>query len=276
MKANEVTIKNKLEEGKSFKISRFKEKIKRTKPHKHGDYFEIIFLSEGEGFHWIETERYRLNAPEIYFLKPGSLHCWQFTSIPRGYVLLFNLEYIDAIKEANIVDLISTLEDHVRVSLPHDHKMDPIFENIQQEHSVSHIYSEKIIHGYLQALLAKILQLLQIMVKQEVPNSSLHERFLKLLMQHCPTLNLVNQYAELLHTSPQNLSANCRKYTGKTAAQHIAGHQLLEAKRHLLHTEQTVREVAYTLNFKDPSYFIRFFKKSTGQTPVQFRSKYFQ
>ena len=78
MENNHIDIKNKLDEGLTFKISRFKEQIKKTKPHKHDEYNEFIFLSEGEGFHCIESEKFMVSTPEFYFLKPGQLHFWQF------------------------------------------------------------------------------------------------------------------------------------------------------------------------------------------------------
>ena len=46
---------------------------------------------------------------------------------------------------------------------------------------------------------------------------------------------------------------------------------LVEAKRQLIFTGQSVSEIAYSLNFSDPSYFSRFFRKYSGQTPQQFR-----
>ncbi len=71
MEKNSIDIKNKLELDQTFKISRFKEEIKKTKPHKHDKYYELVILTEGEGFHWIESEKYMILTPEIYFLKPG-------------------------------------------------------------------------------------------------------------------------------------------------------------------------------------------------------------
>jgi len=51
MNYSPIDTKNKLDEGLTFKISRFKEQIKKTNPHKHEEYYELIFLSAGEGFH---------------------------------------------------------------------------------------------------------------------------------------------------------------------------------------------------------------------------------
>lgn len=62
MENKQIDIKNKLEEGLTFKISRFKEQIKKTRPHKHDEYFEFIFLKEAEGFHSIEDEKFIISA----------------------------------------------------------------------------------------------------------------------------------------------------------------------------------------------------------------------
>ncbi|HAQ19884.1 MAG TPA: DNA-binding protein, partial [Prolixibacteraceae bacterium] len=45
---------------------------------------------------------------------------------------------------------------------------------------------------------------------------------------------------------------------------------------YILHTDNTVNEIAEILNFSDTSNFVKFFKKAEGVTPVQFREKYFQ
>ena len=45
------------------------------------------------------------------------------------------------------------------------------------------------------------------------------------------------------------------------------------AKRKLIYTSDTVKEIAFDLNFNDPSYFIRFFKKQVGSSPNVYREK---
>jgi len=45
----------------------------------------------------------------------------------------------------------------------------------------------------------------------------------------------------------------------------------LEAKRLLVYHQQTIEQVSHHLQFKDPSYFGRFFKREVGLTPRAFR-----
>ena len=49
--------------------------------------------------------------------------------------------------------------------------------------------------------------------------------------------------------------------------------EVREAKVMLHHTQMPVAEVAETLGFATPSFFIRFFRQQTGQTPLQYRKQ---
>jgi AraC family transcriptional activator of pobA len=86
----------------------------------------------------------------------------------------------------------------------------------------------------------------------------------------------VNVAAEHLGLSPQNLNAICRKASGKSASELITEQVTLEAKRYLIHSDKNVSEIAFTLNFSDPSHFVKYFRKATGETPNAFRSRHFQ
>lgn len=265
-----IQLKNKLEKDQLFKISKFKERIKKTRPHKHDGYYELIYIREGEGFHWVDTEFYKISPPEIYFLKPGCLHCWQFTSIPKGYVMLFKEPYFDPVREQNLMELLRDFTNELRLPVPASDWAELLFSEILREYDRPGEFSKSIIHGYLQVLLSRILQLADTR-RGSLSAGDLFGRFQRLLNVHCPELHLVQEYANLLSTSPQNLNASCRKNVHKNASELIAEQLLLEAKRHILHTESNVSEIAYKLHFNDASYFIKFFKKHTGITPMQFR-----
>lgn len=271
-----IPVKNKLEKDQLFKISRFKERIKRTRPHKHDGYFELIYIREGEGFHWVDTDFYQITSPEIYFLKPGCLHCWQFTAIPKGYVILFKEEYFDAVREKNLTDLFRDFAGEMQLPVPETAPIDSIFLDILKEYQRPGPFSYAIIHGYMQVLFSRILQLSNHVEDIQPLIGDLISRFQKLLNSHCPDLHLVHEYADLLATTPQNLNAACRKHLNMSASEIISGQLLLEAKRHILHTENSIAEIAFNLHFNDASYFIKFFKKHTGTTPMQFRKGFFQ
>ena len=276
MKISTIDTKNKLDVGASFKVSLFKELIKKTKPHKHDKYYELIFLSQGEGFLCIESVQFMVSAPDFYFLKPGQLHYWQFTSIPKGFVILFNENEFNPLDEHVIVNLIRKLNDTSRLKIPAEKFPVHLLDEIYTEFKLNAQYSREIIHGLLRALFGKLLQIKDQKTDTQTQQQPVYDRFMTLLSKECPELHKVNEFAALLNTTPQNLNIISRKQTGKSASQIIAKQLLLEAKRYILHTDNTINEIAEILYFSDASNFIKFFKKHEKITPIQFRDKYFQ
>lgn len=273
----EIAIKNKLESEQLFKISRFKEVIKRTKPHKHDAYFELIYLSEGAGFHWVDTQKFQITPPVVFFLS-GQLHYWEMTAVPKGYVMLFREGFFNHIKQNDLLNLIDSLKETVNVVLSPDDQLDFIFSEMEKEYKNPSAHSVELIQGYLQVGLIKLLRHSE---QMKVPvlsgNHEIFRRFQQFIRSTNPVSNLkVNEVAEQLGQSPQNLNAICRKIADKSASELISEQVVLEAKRYLLHTEKNVGEIAFMLDFSDPSHFVKYFKKSTGETPQSFRSRYFQ
>ncbi|RYD96416.1 MAG: AraC family transcriptional regulator, partial [Sphingobacteriales bacterium] len=60
--------------------------------------------------------------------------------------------------------------------------------------------------------------------------------------------------------------------SGKPAIKHIHDRLVLEARRLLFLTNDSLKEIAYGLGFSDASYFNRFFKRETGTTPADYRT----
>ncbi|QMW00996.1 helix-turn-helix domain-containing protein [Spirosoma foliorum] len=82
------------------------------------------------------------------------------------------------------------------------------------------------------------------------------------------------QYAQALHLSVNHLNDTVQGKTGFTVSYWIQHQTMLEARRLLYHTQQTVKEVAHQLGFDDQHYFSRSFRKVTGQTPISFRQSF--
>jgi len=259
-----------------FFIDRFHEKIKKTDPHIHEDYYELIYLSEGEGFHCIETEEFLISASEFYFLRPGQLHCWQFTSIPKGFIIMFKTSYFNQVSDNNILNQCRLLSNTFRIDIPKEYCPEPLFNAILQEFLSANEFSVNIIHAILAAIIAKMLQLAEMPANEKLIPRTLFHKFLDLVFKESARLHLVNDYAKLLSTTTQNINAACHKHSNKTANELISAQLMLESKRYLIHTDCSMSEIAYHLSFSDASYFGKFFKLHEGITPLQFRAKYIQ
>ncbi|MFZ6010772.1 MAG: helix-turn-helix domain-containing protein [Bacteroidota bacterium] len=95
--------------------------------------------------------------------------------------------------------------------------------------------------------------------------------FSALVEKHFRTMHMVSDYAELMNKSPKTLSNVFNTLGQKTPLQIIHERVILEAKKLLLYTDKTAKEISFELNFSDPVQFSRLFKNATGQTPVEFK-----
>ena len=77
-----------------------------------------------------------------------------------------------------------------------------------------------------------------------------------------------------LRPPEKRLGQATTKILGKTPKEIINDRILLEAKRLLVHTQLSIKEIGQDLGFDDPAYFVRYFKKNSALTPVEFRESY--
>jgi len=108
------------------------------------------------------------------------------------------------------------------------------------------------------------------------PNASSHQeelvaRFFKLLLEHHKQEKTLQFYADKMFLTSKYLSTIIKERTGRTAFAWI-NESLITSTKHLLKTtDMTVLQISEELNFPNPSFFGRFFKKHTGMTPLQYR-----
>jgi AraC-like DNA-binding protein len=168
------------------------------------------------------------------------------------------------------------LKDTTRIKLQTEKFTAHLLKDFYNEFQLNTQYSKEIIHGLLNAFLGKLLQIKEDTLVNSVQPQPIYEKFLSLLVKECPRLHKVNEFADLLFITPQNLNIICKKHTGKSASELITNQLILEAKRYILHTDNTISEIAEILSFTDASNFVKFFKKHENLTPILFRDKYFQ
>ncbi|MCG8700108.1 MAG: AraC family transcriptional regulator [Bacteroidales bacterium] len=245
-----------------------KEVIKPTKPHKHDGYFEVIFLTDGAGVHIIDEHQYEVEPPVLFFMDPGHVHCWEFSKIPKGYVCIFKNEFLD--------DTPDIKHKFVKFDTMYNLKQGkinflPDFELLKEEYD-QQSPEPQILRAYLNVILWKITKL-PINNTQHSTKHALVAGFRNLINENYYHQKEIGFYAEKLSVSKRTLSHVTKKETGRPATSLINERIVEESKRLLKHTTNSVSQIAYHLNFNDPSHFIKFFKSKTNLSPGEFRSK---
>ncbi len=81
----------------------------------------------------------------------------------------------------------------------------------------------------------------------------------------------VEFYANQIGITSKHLAYVVSKVTGKYPSEWIEAYLLLESKKLLRKTKESIQTISFDLNFATPSHFSKFFKDKTGQTPKEFR-----
>lgn len=84
--------------------------------------------------------------------------------------------------------------------------------------------------------------------------------------------NRKKEICRKLGISLQHLSTTVKQVTGKSVLDTIAYIVIIDAKAQLKGTDMTIQEIAYSLNFPNPSFFCKFFRRHVGMSPLEFRN----
>lgn len=108
-----------------------------------------------------------------------------------------------------------------------------------------------------------------------VSEYDLVRNFSMLVEKNFRHLHRVNEYADLLNKSSKTLSNAFKTLGEKSPLQIIHERIILEAKKLLVYTDKSAKEIAFELGFSDPVQFARLFKNETGSAPVEFKKSGF-
>ena len=96
-------------------------------------------------------------------------------------------------------------------------------------------------------------------------------KFKELIREHFRYEKSVQFYAAKLTVTSGYLNEVLNNITGQSTTYWILEEIVLEAKRLLIVSDLTVKEIGYALGYENHTYFNRMFHKRTGMTPLQFR-----
>lgn len=249
-------------------------------PHRH-DFYEILYLNKGSGFHIIDQEKYEIRPPCVFFLSPGQTHALELSHDIEGYILLFTAEFY-LLEQKNKNRLLEYpfffsaeqknpplyLSDHSDKSF-----IETLFVRACEEIALKEKCSSELIRSILDLILLTCDKHYPEQLRTILMNKGhlLVKRFLFLIEENYQNNLRVNDYAHMLAITPNHLTQMVKQVTGKTSLELLQDKITVEVKRLLIHTNLSVSEIAEKMKFPDQSYFTKYFKKSTGITPLQYR-----
>ncbi len=284
MKIKSYDRVNRHDSGKSFGISRMEDIYTRRqgrpdRAHRH-DYYTVLLIRRARGKHIIDFNSYALDDGQVYFITPGQVHLLLESEKPRGFSMVFSQAFL---VQNNIAPCF--MED---LNLFNDCGSAPPLQPARESFQELLNYGEQMYRFFhaddkfktkaIGALLELFLICCNAMCtmprentqKREAGNGIL-KKFKELVEEHFTKKHNLTFYARELNISPDYLNRTIKALIGKTAKAYIQSRIILEAKRRLYFTHDPVKEIAYTLGFREPAHFSSFFKTHTRHAPSRFR-----
>jgi AraC-like DNA-binding protein len=271
---------NEPENPTEFEITQFEEMEEPNVDdvHKHS-FYEILWVDEGRSRQTIDYQTYELQNKSLFFISPGQVHEFEAWQGLKGGTIMFTGDFFlqnqanrDRLFELSFLDNIYFNPNFL---LPcAEYAIFRNFINLLIEEKKRADANKEILQSLLHILLLQVHRSIQASQNRQIPkrNVILFKEFKNLLEKHYPEGLAANQYAGKLNITQHHLNRIIKDITGKTATEVIRARSILEAKRLLSFTDQTISEISSNLNYFDSSYFSKVFKAETGRSPLEFRS----
>jgi AraC-like DNA-binding protein len=245
-------------------------------PHRK-DYYLFVLVYRGDSRHWVDSIPYTLKPDTLYFTIPQQVHLKEEMRPMKGLILRFTEEFL-LLEENRGLRELPLLQNpagghELRLSAVDLQFAGDEMRRMLAEFRGAGAWKNAMLAARLRVL---VIQLSRLYTEQFGTAFNGEKQWLRvfqgLVDRHFREEHAVAGYAARLHISPGHLNERVKAESGKTAIHHIHARLVLEARRQLLYTELSVKGLADELGFEDPAYFNRWFRRLTGQTPVQYRS----
>ena len=250
-------------------------------PHRHLFYASVLF-TKGSGIHEIDFNAYDIVPGSVFMLFPGQVHTWKLSKDIDGYIFFHDKEFYNLNfthdKVENYPFFSST--ENIPLILLKDGEVSGIemsFRKIVAEYRNRQLMGFQKICSLLNVLYIDLSRVYLPIVERAKQNETqlMQVRRLEILVENnFRSIKYPRQYAQMMFMSEKNLNRICKITFNKTSSDVISDRIILEAKRMLVHSKLSVIQISVELGYIDDSYFVRVFKKRTGETPMQFIKRY--
>ncbi|MFD1254184.1 Arabinose operon regulatory protein [Devosia equisanguinis] len=239
----------------------------RIAPHRHEHLFQVLALTQGTARVTLDGAEFRLTPGALVVVPALVVHGYTFSEDVDGVVLtLFE-------RDVRALDLgfahpaiIRSGGGVVREAMA---RLVDEADHPGERHDLA-------MRAHLSLLLLALHRAHSQAVASEIPpdRTRLHAAaFRQLVDERFRSSRRITDYAETLGVSPTHLNRICRQALGASALAIIERRIALEARRQLLFSTLSIKEIGAELGYDDPAYFTRFVTRMLGMSPAKFRQQ---
>ncbi len=250
--------------------------IKVPTPLHRPEFNFIVHITKGSAKQQIDANVVSIKENEILFVRQGNVTSLREVSQDAaGYMILFEDQTLNQLLSKQ--ELIKLFSANVVIHIPKESSiwLNALFELLSIE-----IYQPNAnlgtCYSLFQAGLQKIFTSSKELKKNMNRSAEITFNFKELVYKYYLQNKSILFYAAALSVSENYLHRCIKETIGESPKEWINKVSILQSQLLLQDLTKSISEIAFELNYGDPSYFGRLFKKITGMTPSQYRISFMQ
>lgn len=260
------------------------ESIEAINSEKYKSYIKALYLPKGYVIK-IDLVEYATKQSSLFFVSPNQYLQIEEFGTEQGFFIFYNQDfYCIQIHDAEVACdglLFNNVQNMPMIALSREEAgfVDYLFKQMSDEFELNDVSLEEMIRTYLKQLFIKATRIwkrqhLDKVLVEQRNDLDFFRKFTVLVDAHYKTKHTVSDYADLLFIASKTITHKFKRLKLPQPNEVIKNRIVLEAKRLLVHTSMSAKEIAYELGYDDPAYFSRLFMVKTGESPSGFRAKY--
>lgn len=246
-------------------------------------FYMILVVTHKSYPHFVDFKSYELKEGSAIFIAKNQVH--HFTKQLKnssGYAIIFNSIFTEkhSLLLSNL-KLNRLFNYHIETPVIHQNEMNKDnFTDISKKLFDEYYHPNKFAKSEMLSSLLNVLLLKSERAKEDQSFSGVKKHWLQifnafknLLENNYIETRSSRAYASKLFISYKLLNDIVKNLTGKTTKVFINDFVTIEIKRYLASTSLSIKEISFKTGFDEPSNMVKFFKKNTNFTPLQFRQQ---
>ncbi|RIV25071.1 AraC family transcriptional regulator [Fibrisoma montanum] len=236
------------------------------------EYNFLLLITEGGGKQQIDNTLFDLYPNDILFIREGHLNAiHSIEANTDGYFIYMESRLLPQLfADSNLLHRFTFHPKHSVSGADLEWLGNCCELLLNQQNTSPHAEAIRVV--LLRAIWLKLAEASAAARSRPDRPSEITMLFKERLYEHFSTNRDVAFYADSLAVSENYLNRCVNRATNKPPKQHINEMVIIHSKLLLQDRSKDIAQVAFALNFSDPSYFGRFFKQLTGQTPSEYRN----
>ncbi len=243
-------------------------------------FYVIFFVYEGQGYHTIDFTDYKYTSGTVLLIRKDQIHKFFRSPNVKGFLLVFTEEFIishlNRMEAQKSMQLFNDSLSFPKIEFNSEEEFSDfmvLLKHLETEYNIKDSFSAGITRSVLHIVITKLFRI-KAKAGHFIERKKYMSQFLqfqKMVEEECFKSKKVQYYAQKLSISTKTLNTIVRHVVNEPAKAFIDGITIMQIKRLLIGTDHTIKEIAYTAGFSDPTNFYKYFRKFANNSPEVFR-----